>query len=86
MINESGVSCTKSDAVFRTVDTATSNLDVYRFSITLDDTFRCLVKFPCNSGYILRAEVIPAFKFPFFGGFVTRKYWHELATDFLSRS
>ena len=54
--------------MFRTINTRTSNLDVCRFSITLDDMFRCLIKFPCNSGYILRARVIPAFKFPCFGG------------------
>ena len=54
--------------MFRAVDTTTSNLDVCGFSITLDDMFRCLVKFLCDSSYILRARVIPAFKFPCFGG------------------
>ena len=53
--------------MFRTIDTTTSNLDVCRFSITLDDTFRCLVKFPCDPGYILLAKVVPTFKFPCFG-------------------
>jgi len=47
----------------------TTNSDVSRFSITLDDELGCLVELACKFGYIIGAGVLPAVKFYYFESF-----------------
>ena len=54
------------DAVLRIVRAATSDLEIHRFLVTLDDKFRCLVKFACESNNIIGGGVFPARKFSWF--------------------
>ena len=52
--------------MFLTIGATTTNPEVSRFLITLDDQFRCVVELARKFGYLIGARVLPAFKFSCF--------------------
>lgn len=52
--------------MFRTIDESTANLEVKRFLITLDDKFRCLIEFACDSSHVVGAQMLPTIEFLYF--------------------
>lgn len=52
--------------MLRTAGVTTTNTNVNRFLVTLDDEFCCLIELARKFSYLVGGGVLPAFKLPYF--------------------
>ena len=68
--------------MLRHIDAATSDLDIGRIFITLDDKFRSLVELACILFYVFGGGVLPTCKFFWFRGSSLMEQRKKRATNF----